>query len=674
MFIGGTMQRIIYALKILIITILCFNGHVYAMFGKDEDEFFDQQNKSSAIKLKAPRQEKEKRELSTVTEDMQALTLKFLEELEVEEELRFNEWQARYGRSHKLMPDVPTSNQQYESTHSTLKGEELPLAYTGEVYLKGSSHKKVIAESKRVDTSYVAPTHMNYVQRTEGSPPTYEVFGVPQAKDTKIGKGEYGRHQQPEFVELYSISEGKMVIKKKDKRKIGPNDDELVFDPGHGIDHAITVTFKGSNSNKDVNNYTPQNAYYNRSIRNPLVGYAHDKSYSYKEIAIYPEHPLMITRVSKSKKELQPIPEGFVVFLLDHEVSGNIVQAYYFPNFYHYAKKAETVKGEKPWEYFLKRYAISKETAAEIWGKNEISDNESRRVSQYLSEHVGYRALSGRYEILPEGIWNSSAKNALVRTVGIYRIQRAAEFDTSIENMLAIASMFYDGEFQYEEFKGTLRTPGLGSYWLRRGFRALKENGFRPEDVAHFMYYESELPLKPTVMPYIIRKHEEKLQEAPDVEHIVRLLEFFDEKGLTGDYDRWSEQLSELVKKGIIPGSIVITEKMMEDMVYILSDLNIFNIIFDFEITSERLKLMYEGFKQRALKEESGYICGLKLIEFTQLSPRALKDISRMLTNGIEIDLKKKVYVDVRRAALKTPFKREQVKSFVKNTGMVVLD
>lgn len=251
-------------------------------------------------------------------------TLKVAVDYDEEDRQRYKLWQQRYKHTQPLIPDVETLPQDLEKALATLKGNERPLAHRGEVYDKGSSHKKTVTSSTREDVAYVGPTHMNYLQRDENLFPTYEAFAVPQEKDPQIDEGAYGRHHQPKFIEVYSLTEKKMKVdKKRDKRKLNLDDIDIVFDPGHGIDHAITITYNGSNSTADVRNYTPQNARYNRFIRNPLVQYAEEKKYSYKELAIYAEKPLSITR-KKGKTELQqPIPEGFIFCLFDRD-TGNI--------------------------------------------------------------------------------------------------------------------------------------------------------------------------------------------------------------------------------------------------------------------------------------------------------------------------------------------------------------
>ena len=133
-----------------------------------------------------------------------------------------------------------------------------------------------------------------------------------------------------------------------------------------------------------------------------------------------------------------------------------------------------------------------------------ISGHQGRRKAQRESERLGYQSLSGRYEILPSGKWSTAARNALVRTAAIYRMERAAEFDMTTENMLQIAKMFNDQKFKYLEFKGTLYSPHLAQYWTQRAYEEVKRKGYHVEDAFYFMQYEDDIPLQAGQMPQLI--------------------------------------------------------------------------------------------------------------------------------------------------------------------------
>ncbi|MCE3230258.1 MAG: hypothetical protein K0R52_186 [Alphaproteobacteria bacterium] len=583
---------------------------------------------------------------------------------ESEEGRKFRVWQQRYTRLAKLTPDVgAVSNHECERALRTLSSNEKPLAYRGEVYFGNSPFRQAAIPQNGNNTAYVGQHHANYVQRDEDILPHYEAFAVPQSKDAKVGEGAYAR-DEPTFIELYSLSSGKMVVEKKDRRKLRADDTVIVFDPGHGVDHAHTLTYKGSNSTRDVNNFTPQNAYYNRFVRMPLVKEAHTKGFSFKEIAIYGETPLFITRQSGSKKVKQPIPEGFVFFLLNR-ATGLIENSYYFPNFHHYKQEAEANSNTKGvlWRYFAKKYEISKILAHSIWGYDEIPGEAARRQAQQKSEHVGYRALSGRFETLAKGVWSESARNAFVRTSAIYRIERAAEFDKSVENMLQIAQIL-DSKFKYLEFKGTLYAPELAKIWLDRAYAEVKRKGYPAEDIFHFINFESRLPLRENMMPHLIAALESNLKAAPNDEHIVRLLEYFDEKKDEDKYVRWSQRLSRLVRASLVPGSIVINSmrKIREN----IANTNLVNIVFDQAITEKNIEEIIIGFKLRAIQEQSPYERSLNFLEFTTISTAALEKLFQFFENGFTYE-GIELCVDVCETAIKlSGFKKEVIESYLK--------
>lgn len=572
------------------------------------------------------------------------------EEYRKEERERHKLWQERYKQPHQLTPDVKTPPQDLEKALATLKGDEKPLAYRGEIYGGGSSGKKAVTASVREDVAYVSPARMHYLQRTEGFFPIYEAFAVPQGKAPQIGHGAYSRSHQPEFIEVYSLTDRKMVQEKIDKRK--PSANYIVFDPGHGIDHAITITHNGSNSTADVRNYTPQNSYYNRHIRNPLVQYAEGKKYSYKELAIYAEHPLFITRKKGVKKLTQPIPEGFVFCLFKRD-TGKIEEIFYFPNFDSYSE-------QKSWEFFAQKYKVNTDIGEIIWGHHEVTSEQTRRLLQNRSEHVGYRSLSGRFEVLPEGKWLPAARNALIRTVAVYQMERAAEYDVTTENMLQIAQIFNDEKFVYAEFEGSLHISTLARYWIDRALKEVKRKDCPAEDVFFFMNYD-RIPITSEEMRELIESFEQKLQKSPNAEHIAKLLQYFDEQHNEEKYRSWSDQLSLLVRNGKVSQSVVIDEKTRDHLIVDLANTDVLNIVLDFEINQDNVGEVIEGLKQRAINEKLPHKQSLVFLELPKISLEALDAIFHSFEDGIE-DL----YVDVMGTAVKLPsYNREKVQTYV---------
>lgn len=577
-----------------------------------------------------------------------------------EDEARYKVWQERYTRSSSLIPDVSTvSDSEYRKAFDKLTLNEKPLAHRGEIYSGNSSGKKAVRASTGEAVAYVGTQHLNFIQRDEELLSRYEAFMVPQVKNPKL------KRHEPSYVELYSLADKKMVIKKKDKRSLKATDAEIVFDAGHGVDHAKTIVHKDSNSSWDIRNYTPQNAYYNRYIRTPLVKYADEKGYSCKELAIYGETPLFITRKSGIQEKSQPIPEGFVFFLINRN-SGAFGEAYYFSNFHHYKKDVAAIpEDQTPWKFFAKKYKIPKKVAHDIWGYNEISDKEKLRQAKGLSSHVGYRSLSGRYEVLLTHTWSSSARNALVRTTAIYRMERAAEYDTSVENMLQISQLFNDQDFRYLEFQGTLYSPHLAKYWTERAFKEVQRKGYPAEDIFYFAQYETRIPLRTGMMAHLMDSFQKQLLASPNAEHTVKLLEYFDDRGDEPSYRIWSDRLSDIVRQAKVPGSVVIKDNSIDQLGEALSNTSIVNVILDFNVTFDNFGSIIEGFKQRAIREQSLYERNLNFLEICKISPDLLKTILHSFEYGIKSS-KGKVFVDLQGTAIKLPtYKKKKVQDYV---------
>jgi hypothetical protein len=576
----------------------------------------------------------------------------YIEEYEEREAKGYEDWQQRYQHSNSLTPDrASVSDQERDHASRRLQHNAKPLAYRGEVYLGQELHKQGAHPLQGVGTSYVGSSHKNYIQRDdEEGECRYEAYGVPQAKEPQIDQGAY-RRKEPEFIEVYSLLHKRMMVDKaRDKRYLKADDEDVIFDAGHGIDHAITITHKESNSTRDNNNYTPQNAYYNRHIRMPLVQHGIPEGAAYKEIAVYPEIPLLITRKSGTQQEQHPVPEGFLFTVLDS--AGKFIQSYYFPNFHHYQKeKAQLPQSQTAWKSFAEKFKVPQEVVQDIWGHETIDNQYRRRLAQWKSEMVGYRSLTGRYKVLPNAGWSPAARNALIRTAAIYRMERAAEYDTTVENMLQIAKLFNDKEFRYEEFKGTLYCPHRANYWTKRALEEVQRKGYTPEDISHFMFYYHELPLQAGSMDKLISCFEERLSTSQTVgsQHIARVLQYFEENQQAEKYREWSHRLSQLVREQKILGSVVIAE---HSSLAAIVDTDILNIILDFEITKDNIAGILEGFKQRAIREQSEYNENLKFLELPHISEKALHLLFSAFENGIKHE-GQKLYVDVTNAAIK---------------------
>lgn len=581
-------------------------------------------------------------------------------------------WFTRYLEEGKLAADVGgVIPAEYDKAHSTLTLNEKPLPNRGEVYL-GGLYKKCTEKLFDGGVSYVGPIHVNYVQSNEEIP-SYEAFAVPQKKDSKIDKGEYAR-KHPEFVEVYSLSQQKLTtISNPNRTSTSEKDDYLVFDPGHGVDHAFTITYKGSNSTHDVRNFTPQNLYYNRSIRNPLAKAIHSRGNTYKEIAIYPEDPLPIIRSFEKETTQVPLPVGFVFVELNH---GSFHNAYYFPNLINFKQllsRSGLLEKKNVWQQLATHFQIPKEIVDDIWGHEEITDGEKLRSALRLSEHVGYRSLSGRYDILSgKKRWPSSAKAALIRTAAIYRMERAAEYDLSVENMITIASMF-NSKFIYLEFNGTLYVPALAEYWTKRAIEELERKNFPPEDIFHFLNAEDDLPQDSAkISSSLVEKLEDQLKKIPQVGPIVELLVYFDNKENEKNFRWWSGFLSQALQNQQIGKTCILKKGYADELKQLLRVDNISNIVFDFPITDSNSNNIMAVFKVLALREHNP-----TFIEFTDIEPTIVNKIFYFLEQGFIdnegfLEKGKQIYLDIRRTTLKFPqYDRNAIKGYIENFGSI---
>lgn len=236
---------------------------------------------------------------------------------------------------------------------------------------------------------------------------------------------------------------------------------EITFDRGHGIDHADGNAM----SSQDLRNYTPQNSFYNRHIRNPLVGAIRKENGCYREVAVYdPTNSILIGGITR-------LPVGFL-FL---EYYGHIAKKmYYFPNLIDYKSLKdnsgeELVGYEKFCEYF------------EVIENDELHKSvvEEGKVDEHRKEvhnhsRLGYRLLSGRHTIEKKQI-NSipkEAETALVRMLAIYNLQQAGtlEFDSVEEKAALIRTLTNKMRYTVLERGNPLKEEAR-----RKDYQALEE-------------------------------------------------------------------------------------------------------------------------------------------------------------------------------------------------------
>lgn len=581
-----------------------------------------------------------------------------------EERRKYERYRRRYGSTVVTADGVGVDSKEVERVFSKLSVHEKPTPQRGEVYLEDNTLRAADGTSRAsVVRGYVGPKHMNYAREGVVIYPHHETLALAQRKEAGIDKGDY-RRKEPKFKEkYYRISDGTLHTTKAAGC--------ILFDAGHGVDHAHTVTFKESNSTRDKINFTPQNEYYNRVIRRALTGRSNALAmgYSYKEIAIYPQNPLMITRRHNGVEEQVPIPEGFLLMFFNR-ISASLVLSYYFPNLIDYRALLPTLKKTKPKQrssyiYFRDYFLIPNCLVQDVWGVDVIDGERSRRRALWESEHVGYRSLSGRYVVIPEALqdrWTAAARNALTRSVAIQKIQRAAEYDDSVENMVESAVLFNDKDFVYREFSGTLYHPDLAKYWTRRAIRETERKGYPNKDIFYVLDANSRLPITTSKTQSLVVRLERNLIRQPSTPDIIKLMEFYDAEGHEEKYNEWSSFLTVKTREGRIAQSSVLRQGNLTD----LSRVEVENVIVDLDLSSANIEEFLEILKCRAIRETRPYDSNLKFIEIRNMTQDALKDFLEFLESGFE-HKGKRLFLDVRGTALKLPkYKRESVKKYVK--------
>lgn len=572
-----------------------------------------------------------------------------------EDEEVYKQWSKRYEHTHKLPADVTTiTSIEYDFSHACLQRNGKPLARRGETYL-GETYKKIsYSEATDKGVCYIGKRHTNYVQYNENPIlPSCESYGVPQEKEASIDKGEYSRNH-PEFVEVFSISQQKLIKKYKPNRhSTSSQDDEIVFDPGHGVDHAFTLTYKGTNSTQDVRNFTPQSLYYNRSVRNYLASSLVKQGGTYKEIAIYPEHPLSISREFKGQSDTVPLPVGFLFITLDN---GNIVQPYYFPNLINYKKLLEKEKNPKDkttnWKWFANYFRIPDTLVEDIWGHEEIKNYDQLRKAMYSSEFIGYRALSGRYEIpLDPQKWDKTTRNAFVRTAALYKLERAAEYDQSVENMVSIAGIFNDDYLEYEEFEGKLYIPELAKYWVERALKEIKRKGYDKEDIFYLLSEESRLPLDAQVTKEILGKLEQDLGSMPQMKFVKKLIEYYDDNKNVKKVEQWSQFISQVIQENKISNAFVVRDESKAQLKRFSTLKGKPSIVIEHCITDKNIFPLLHAFGWMIKNK-----CTLDFIEFKNIEVTALNILFQYLENGFREEHESELqFLDVRGTAFKFP-------------------
>ncbi len=302
-----------------------------------------------------------------------------------------------------------------------LRCEELPLPISGQVYVR----EKTGPVLKTDPTSALFPTLGEM-----------SVYGPDaEGRVNTLFSGDH--YKQESFshtrVDVYKGSR-KYPLAAYQYEHVTESGERIRFDRGHGIDHADGDAVSSS----ELRNYTPQNSYYNRNIRNPLVGNIRANKGSYREIAIYdPSYQVVINGKIY-------VPIGFV-FL---EFYGHVKKrTYYFPNLIDYAtintSSGTVLSGYRQFCDFF-----------------EIDDNgaflncvvEEGKIDEHLRgmrrhSMIAYQSLSGRFEVIADKMPGipKAAKAALHKMLAVHHMERAGEMEfAGVEEKVEIVRTLTD--------------------------------------------------------------------------------------------------------------------------------------------------------------------------------------------------------------------------------------
>ncbi|MDI9637881.1 hypothetical protein QM565_19320 [Geitlerinema splendidum] len=200
-----------------------------------------------------------------------------------------------------------------------------------------------------------------------------------------------------------------------------PTGHVITFDRGHGCDHADTLEHGGTLSTSDIDNFVPQNSFYNRHIRNHLVNKIRIAGGEYKEISLYHQNPY--------KTGETRIPEAFIFIEL---YDGNAETAYFFPNLIAY----EALDFEKSYksnylnflELFRVNDLIDYFYIPFVQGQNPIPHMEQRDKGTILSCRI-YTDIASLFDNLTEHAFPPRARATLVKSIMNQGINTAAILD-----------------------------------------------------------------------------------------------------------------------------------------------------------------------------------------------------------------------------------------------------
>lgn len=425
--------------------------------------------------------------------------------------------------------------------------DERPLAFgqrsyivspTGETQFASYKHQ---ADGLQVRDYGLSPTRVSYIA-TEGK--RYRETFTPTLPKGKTFKDNRNHH-------FHAFS---LVVK-------GENID---FDAGHGIDQADTVLANGRNSSTDSLNFVPQNRFYNQMIRNHIVNHEtrNQPEGSYREISVYDD--LSPTLHTLSNGQTCRIPIGFIfVIFRNHQVA----RSFYFPNLISYEKLTQECGIKSGYRNYMNYFEISQETVVNTPVK--VGDTDQHLRAENDHSFKGYRLLSGRYDVVDHIGMPNSAKAALRRLLAIYHIEQAAQLEfRGVEQKACLVNIF-TGKMKYyaldkadekeeeerdkaywqaykdEEKKLVAAHPELGDKFDLEDY-AISDESFMlrldgnipaddPREMALKRVHEVHKKLEkgqdlynPERAKLWLARTEKAVQDRPQIEDIIRLLNLYD--------------------------------------------------------------------------------------------------------------------------------------------------
>lgn len=443
--------------------------------------------------------------------------------------------------------NTPVDVQRVTTALGNLGIDERPLAVGQRSYIKSPTGETQFAsykhqpETLQVRDYGLSPTRVSYIA-TEGQ--RYRETFTPTLRKGKTFKGN---RKHP--FHAFSLTLG---------------GEKIDFDAGHGIDQADTVVANGRNSSTDPLNFVPQNRFYNQKIRNHIVNHEtrnHSEG-SYREISVYDESSP--TQHTLSNGQICQIPIGFIfVIFRNHQVA----RTFYFPNLISYEKLTQEQGIEPGYRNYMKYFEISRETV--VNNAVEVGDTDQHLRAENDHSYKGHRSLSGEYDVVGHIEMPNSAKAALRRLLAVYHIEQAAHLEfCSVAEKAALVGTYtskmkyyaldkadekeekerdkaYWQAYKDEEKKLIADHPEFGEKFDLADYAIKGKNFFLrlrgnlpaddPREMAlkrvqeiHNKLEKGQDLYNPERAKLWLSRIEKAVQDMPNVEDIIRLLELYD--------------------------------------------------------------------------------------------------------------------------------------------------